>query len=764
VVTRVYRFIAFNPKIILAGLAVLTLAALAGIIDVPGRTLRLKIETAIDKVLPHGSPDRVFYEDFQNRFGADNLIYLGMVLEDGDVFTTEHLERIKSLTRQIGEVDGVRRVISLSSAPDIRWEDGELLSGGIYDEVPEDEAGLLALRERVMSNPLHAGNLVSEDGQAVAFLVYPDEMSEPEFRSRRIDLEIERVGREGAPPGAKILLAGGPPIKAETSRTLQRDLLTFLPVGYLLMSLVGWLAFRSARGVLLSLSAISFGIVWTFSLMALSGRSLNLVTFIVPLLIQAVGFAYAVHVVAEHDDALREGEVGPTAVFHSLRRVAFPVLLTAATTAAGFASLTLSRIPAIREFGAFCTVGVVACTIASLTFVPAVQSLIRAPRVRPQPSQGGIERWAGRVASFDVRHRSGILATGAAVAAVAVFGLTRIEIGTSFVDNFMDDHPLRRAIETFDERLTGSMTIFLVLNSGEKNAFKDPVRLKQLRELQDWIESQPEVGSTTSLADFVMTVNQAFKRGDPAAFRVPDSRSLIAKYLFFFWSDNLESLVDSSFSGADIQIRGPNLNSYEAVQLLDRIDAKVASIPGLTGGTTGSLAVIARTMDEIAWGQAKSLSGATVIIFAILTVYFRSLRVAAWALVPNALPVLVYFGMLGLTGITLNVITSLIACIILGIAVDDTIHFLVRYRELAKISGDETEAAIAALRVVVRPVTTTTAALCGGFSVLMASGLRHQVEFGILATALLAFAWVVDVTLTPALASKLGLGRGGSAE
>ena len=256
--TRVYRFIAYHPKTILAGVAVLTLAAIVGMIDVPGRTLRLKIETAIDKVLPHDSPDRVFYEDFQKRFGADNLIYLGMVLDDGSIFTREHLELIKRLTQRIEEVDGVHHVISLSSAADIRGENGEVVSGSIYDDVPEDDAGISALRVRIMKNPLHAGNLISEDARAVAFLVYPDEMSEREFRMRGIDLEIQRVGRELAPAGAEILLAGGPPIKAETSRTLLRDLLTALPVGFVMMGLVGWLAFRSARGVLLPLGAIVF--------------------------------------------------------------------------------------------------------------------------------------------------------------------------------------------------------------------------------------------------------------------------------------------------------------------------------------------------------------------------------------------------------------------------------------------------------------------------------------------------------------------------
>ncbi len=758
--SRVYRFIAYQPRIVLLGVAVATLGAIAGIVDIPGRAPRLKIETAVDKILPHGSPDRAFYEDFQQRFGADNIVYIGMVVQD-DVFTTDNLKRIKRMTDRIGKVEGVRHVVSLSNAPDIRSEDGEVVIRSVYDDVPTTPAGIAALRARVMDNPIHVGSIVAPDGRAVSFLVQPEEMSEREFRQQGIDLEVERVAREEA-PDAEILLAGGPPIKAETSRTLLRDLLTFMPIGYFLMGVVAWFAFRSARGIALPLGAISLGQIWTFAVMALSGNSLNLVTFIVPALIQSVGFAYAVHVVSEHDDVLHEGETGPEAVYRALRRVAFPVLLTAITTGAGFLSLTLSRLPAIREFGIFCSVGVFFCMLASLTFAPAVLSLIKNPKLRPQTSDAALERWAARVAAFDVRNRARVLGAFAVMAALAVWGVTRIQVGTSFVDNLKDDSPLRMAVETFDERLSGSMTIHMVLDAGEKDAFKKPERLRELRALQEWIDAQPEIGDTTSVADYLMVVNRAFHDGDPEAFVIPDSRSLIGQYLFFFWNDRLESLVDSRFAGADILVRGPYLDSKDTVALLERIDARAASIGGgLVTGTTGSLPVIARTMDEIAWGQALSLSGATIIIFGILTVYFRSLRVAAWALLPNALPVLVYFGLLGLTGITLNVITSLIACIILGIAVDDTIHFLVRYRDQVRVYGDEAKSASEALRIVARPVTTTTAALCGGFSVLMLSGLRHQAEFGLLATLLLAFAWLVDVTFTPALSTKMGLGRGG---
>jgi predicted RND superfamily exporter protein len=205
-------------------------------------------------------------------------------------------------------------------------------------------------------------------------------------------------------------------------------------------------------------------------------------------------------------------------------------------------------------------------------------------------------------------------------------------------------------------------------------------------------------------------------------------------------------------------VRAPALNSQRINDFVDRVEARLADLPPpLKGNITGDTVLIGRTIDEIAWGQAVSLTGAIVIIYTILLVYFRSFRVAFLALIPNTLPVTVYFGILGLTGVTLNIITSLIACIVLGIAVDDTIHMLVRFKELCRTMDDEEEAVVAAVRSVVRPVTSTTAALCAGFLVLGASGLRHQVEFAVLSTVMLAFAWLVDMTFTPALCARLGL-------
>jgi predicted RND superfamily exporter protein len=489
------------------------------------------------------------------------------------------------------------------------------------------------------------------------------------------------------------------------------------------------------------------------------------VTFIVPPLINAVGFAYSVHMVSEHDDILREGKRGPEAVYLSLRRVAFPIFLTAVTTAAGFFSLCLSRIPAIREFGAFCVVGVIGSLVAALTFAPAVLAVLRNPKAAPRPTgEGRLERLAGRLVAFDLRHRSWVLGAGGAVAALAIVGLTRIEVNTSFSGNLKPDHPLRQSIASFDRNLAGASTIYVMLETGERDAFKRPENLRALREVQVSIDELPEVGNTTSLADYLMVVNRAFHEGDPDYFSIPERKQTISQFLFFLWNDQLGAFVDSGFTSANILVRRPGYSSSEGSAMIKAIESRFQALPeSIDASVTGQSPLIIRTIDEITRGQAVSLSGATLIILGILVVYFRSLRIALLALIPNALPVLVYFGVLGLSGVTLNIITSLIACIILGIAVDDTIHFLVRFREQVRTVGDEGKAAALALRLVVRPVTVTTAALCAAFAVFLGSGLKHQVEFGVLATGMLAFAWLVDMTFTPALCSRMGFAREGAA-
>jgi predicted RND superfamily exporter protein len=361
-----------------------------------------------------------------------------------------------------------------------------------------------------------------------------------------------------------------------------------------------------------------------------------------------------------------------------------------------------------------------------------------------------------RLAAFDLRNRYTIIGVGVVLAGVALFGVSRIRVGLDQVGIFSKDHRIRVNFQAINEELEGSNLFYVVLETDYRDAFKEPVNLAELAGLQEWLGSRPEIGGTTSLADYVSLINRGFHDNDPAYLKIPESKRLVSQLLFFGGNEELEKVVDSRYQTTSIVVRSHASDTSDVAALIGRIEERLAELPEhLKARITGNQILVSEATDALSRGQAVSLSMAFILIYVILTILFTSFRVGALALVPNAFPVVIFFGTLGLTGITLNPSTSLVACIVLGIAVDDTIHCLARFNASAKRLADERKGAIEALRHVGRPVTFTTAALCLGFLVLCTSQVQTQVQFGALTCFTLMVAWLVDVTLTPALSSQL---------
>jgi hypothetical protein len=314
---------------------------------------------------------------------------------------------------------------------------------------------------------------------------------------------------------------------------------------------------------------------------------------------------------------------------------------------------------------------------------------------------------------------------------------------------------VRVDFEAVNEHLEGSDAVYVVVEASQSDAFKQPENLALIEELQLWLEEQPNIGGTTSIVDYVKLIHRGYM-GDTDELVIPASRKLVAQLMFFGSNDEMESFVDSRWQMVSVLVRSRAIDSADVTELVDRIEAHLATLPGhLTGRVTGNGVLINKTSDVIALGQAVSLALAFVVIYAVLCLLFTSFRVGFLALVPNMLPVLVYFGTLGLTGVTLNTTTGLVACLVLGIAVDDTIHFLARFNSAAKRLGDVAKGVVEALVTVGRPVTYTSIALCIGFLAIATSTLQNQKEFGYLAAFTLGVAWLTDVIFTPALAVRM---------
>ncbi len=731
--------------------AVLGLTVLATLQVVNPRTgaVRLDFDSSLARLLPAQGPERAFFARIQRQFGSRDTLFVPLI---GDpLFTAENLATVKRISERFEALPGVHRVVSLATTATLRTVGDELLIEPFLDSIPQEPAALARLRDEALANPLLVDNLVGRDAQATAILI---ELSPLERGAPEVDLAAEAILAEER--GAlEAYVLGGPRVTALVGKLLLADVLRLLPLAFIAVAFVALLAFRSLRGVLVPASTIAIALIWTLGSIAALGGSLNLVTTLVPVLVVTVGFAYAIHLLTDFEAHARAEEPHPEPARAALARECLPIVLTGITTGVGFLSLTLSRLDAIRDFGLYAVIGVACSVAATLTYMPALLHRLPAPRPRPAHASR-FDRFALWLGDFDLRHRRAILIGWALFAALSVGGMAQIRVGTDVIGSFPPDSPLRQQYDVVERHFGGANGFYVVVQAGEREGWKQPANLRALREFQDWLAEQPDVGGSSSLVDYLMLVNRGLHEDDPAHFAIPESRRLVTQLLFFAGGDALDRFVDSRFETAVVAVRSKTLESGALAAQIAAFETRLAELPEpLHATVTGNPVFAARAMNEISRGQTASLGVAFIGIYLILSLVFASPRVGALALIPNALPVIAYFGILGLSGISLNATTGLVACMVLGIAVDDTIHFLVRFNQEARQRADERGGAIEALRTTGRPVTYTTLALCSGLLVLTGSQLRNQVEFGALAAATLAVAWLVDVVLTPALASRM---------
>ncbi|MSR16118.1 MAG: hypothetical protein EXR86_16535 [Gammaproteobacteria bacterium] len=453
----------------------------------------------------------------------------------------------------------------------------------IHRRTPPDAAGLDALRERLRQHPIYGESLVSRDGRATAILVFFEKIDTHDFVKRNVSEKLAEIAREEA--GVPVHVTGNPHIKAQLSRTIVSEFVVILPLVSVITALLCAVAFRSTRGVVVPLGALGMSLTWTLGAIGWVGTPLNLVSNIIPPLLITLGFAGAMHVMSEYYEALLHQTVNDrasntAAIVRTLEEMGLAIFVNGMTTLLGFLSLCTSSVLAIRQFGFWSVVGVVAATLTSLIFIPALLVLLGAPSRLPRARTAGrIDRFAEQLGEFDIRNRRGIYLTTFAMLAVACYGMSRIEVSSSFVGSFISTSPIRQTFDALNEKMGGLTSFYVVVESDENEAFSRPTNLRELASLQAWLEAQPEVGSTASLADGVMLLNRAVQENDPAAFKIPDRAGEVKELLLFGGDELTDGFVDAKYRAANITVRSNVSGSAEIRALMQRLDVRLADLP-----------------------------------------------------------------------------------------------------------------------------------------------------------------------------------------
>ncbi len=730
----------------------------------------LGVNADILSYLPEDDPVVRLNNTISERFGGTQLAVVALEAAPGEargVFTPATLAAVARLTRSLQEVKGVSTVTSLTTAPYIRaaadWiEVGRLVDA---DRLPSTAAELEAVRQDALADEEFRGRLVSTDGRATVLLCRLQENADKAAVAGRIREAVRRAG-----PRERVYYAGLPFQLGEISRLVIGDIRLLVPLAGALIFLVLLACFRSLRGALLPLLAAGLSTLWTLGCMSLLGVSFSVISNVIPVVLLATGSAYGIHVVsAFREEGACGAREGPAL---ALRRVALPVLMAALTTAAGFLSFILgSYLTMIREFGILCALGVSFALLLSLTLVPAILSFLpperrrRAPSTAspPPPAAPAPPPGEGRLAAWLTGRPLPILAAGGAVVLACLAALPWIHREVDLNAYFRPGTDIRRAEELMQARFGGSSTI-QILASGD---LKDPAVLAQVERLQDYLAGQPRLHHVSSILNLIRKMN-GMVTGEA---RIPDTREQVANLWFLLEGEPaLAQMVDGRAQEGVIQATLERQNSREVGRLVRGIETWIREHPSaaVTFRLGGSASIHHAVDQALRRSLAQSLVIALGLIWLCNLLLLRSAGGALVGLAPILFTLAVLFGVMGLTGIPLDVATVLLGGISLGIGVDYSIHMLHRCRAELRRDPDRLRALRRTLATTGWAVAVNVLTVSVGFLPLLFGSLVPLRRFAVLILVTMAGSGLAAVTLLPALLLALparlaGAAAGGAA-
>lgn len=765
----------------------------------------LTVNNSTDSYLASDDPIRVEYDNFRERYGLDTRITLAI---EGEIFALPFLERLREFHEAIeAEVEHIDEVTSLINARDTRGENDTLIVGALLDDWPTRK-DLPALRARAHANPLYRNTLISGDGtlttlaiqlQAFAGDVTIDDalagFDEPTTAAERGTtstggriylsdkakeasvVAAQRVAERFDAPGFRISSAGAPVMAATLNTKMISDLQFFVGASLAVIALVLAILFRRPSAIILPLAIILLSLVATFGALGAAGYPIGVGTQILPSFLMAVGVSDAVHILAIYYLMRRHGKEKERAIAESLGHSALPILMTSLTTAGGLGSFVAADLAPIAELGLFAPIGVMFAFLFTVIVMPAAMAVL--PMGSPLASEGeGIDKpnrfdsFLSRLGQRSAQHRLAILMGTAAAVAFSLAGASFIYISHNPVEWLPEDDRLRNDTLMMNERLEGVNTLEVIVSFPHDSAVKSPGALSELEIFETrakrYSSGEITVGQTLSILDVMRETHQALNANDPSYYVLPKDRELIAQELLLFensGTDDLEELVDPSFSEARMSLRIPWVDALNYPDVIRdfRSEAHAAMGSETEVAITGLVAILARTFDSVFTSMIRSYSLAIIVIVPLMMLLLGSVRLGLLSMIPNITPIALLLGYMGWSQTPIDGMTLMAGSIILGLAVDDTIHFMHNFRRSYVATGDALVAIDSTLRTAGRALFVTSLVLASGFSAFGGAYMANVRAFGLLTAGTILVAFVSNIVVGSALmsyASEWGIDAG----
>ena len=718
--------------------------------------IKSKTDNSIEVWLKHNDPKLDYYYDFIDKFGDDEFLIIAM--DGDDLFTGKKLKLINDIATSLESVKGVRSVMSLASV----YKDK--LSAPYFKEVlkrNKTRSILEVFKEKILDDPMYVNNVISSDGETTAIIATVAKGS-PESRvklvkeTREILKAVENeINNEPSPlllkegtgeangPQKGFFLAGPSIVNTELDRMSQKDMRTFTPVMFAVALVILVALFKNVSGVLIPAITIIINIMWTVGLFVIFDNKMNMVSGMLIPLIFIISLATTVHILNRFYLEVKLSGDRRESILKTVKYICVPCFLMCVTTSIGFLSLIASDVTPVKTTGIFMAAGIMMSFFVCITLVPGMLSLfpewMSKPFINIQKDRGSSNKEFqgiyGFIGKFVNNNTIYVFVFSLVFVGVSIYGITKIKAESSIFESFPESSEITRSTEHIEQELMGLIPMDIVVDAGSTGGVFQPDILEKMEKLQEYLKGIPEVTKSVSVADYVKYLNKLLNKDDPDSQMITKDKAIDYAKLASLHGDSIvKSLYTEDYNEGRVSVRMKNVGSSRYQAIVNDIEGfiKVNFPLSVDCSITGIVPLLMDMQEYLIESQIKTFTLAFVLIFICIALLLRSVRIGMMSMIPNLIPISITLGVMGYVGINLDVATIMIASVAIGISVDDTIHFLYRFKEEFKKDGNHYLAIQRTLSGVGRALIFTSIVATCGFLVFCLSNFKAIQYFGLL--------------------------------
>lgn len=719
---------------------------------------KLEFDYDFEHFFPQNDEDLDFFLDYREAFENDNDYVLISIGNGNSVFDKTFLEKADGFTKELEQLKHVEEVLSPTTVKT------PIINSFGFIEVPllhiNDAKKLQRDSIRISgSNEFHK-TLFSSDFKSICIVVNNTQIITKKASDELLndlDLLIENYNFKELHYAGKIR-------GQKTYLTKMRfELMLFLSISILLIITFLYLSFRSLYGIIVPLLTVLIAITGVLGIMQITGKSLDVMSTLLPTILFVVGMSDAVHILNRYIEELRAGKDKITAIKVTFKEVGLATLFTSLTTAVGFFTLMTVPIKPMQDFGIYSAIGVILAFVIAILFLPATMTLLPQPKIATKGSSKVF--WTGFLSKsfiYVFRNQKKIVIGYFVILIISIVGIFQLQIDYKLLEDLSEDDPLQQDFRFFENNYSGIRPFEMAINTKDSSSIFNYETILELEKIEDFLYKNYEAGFILSPVGVIKSLNKATHSGSSSYYNIPKNEQkfnvLIKKMNHLNLKSKLSKIVSKDNKVCRFTGKMDDVGSKKVKQMnidFDNFFRNEINTQLINYKMTGTALLIDKNNEFLATNMIIGLSIAFLLIATLIGFIFKSIRMALLSIVPNVIPLAIIGGLMGFTGTTINMSTSIIFTIAFGIAVDDTIHFLSKF----KIESQRGSSFIYSLKRTYistgKAIVLTSLILCGGFISLIFSDFKSTFLIGAYVGLILFVAVITDLLLLPVLLMML---------